>query len=103
MAEVARTLSEEIEQFKIAIRELDEKVFKEEVGKIAWQQPENLELRDAIAEIAATQFKDGRQAALTVWDEVQTASRKVDARTYAVQTRVRAFQPARAQLELRRA
>ena len=91
MAEVARTLSEEIEQFKIAIRELDEKGFKEEVGKIAWQQPENLELRDAIAEIAATEFKDGRQAALTVWDEVQTASRKVDARTYAVQTRVRGF------------
>src|SRR5262245_31018304 len=91
MAEVARTLSEEIEQFKLAIREVDEKGFKDEVGKIAWQQPENLELRDAIAEIAASEFKDGRQAALQVWEEVQTAPRKVDTRTYVAQTRVRGF------------
>jgi hypothetical protein len=91
MAEAVRTLSEEIERFKLAVRELDEKGFKEEVGKIAWQQPENLQLKDAIAEIADVEFKGGRQAALQVWEEVQTASRKVDAHTYVAQTRVRGF------------
>jgi predicted P-loop ATPase len=82
MAEVARTLSEEVEQFKVAIGALDEDGFKKEVGRIAWQQPENLGLRDAIAEIAEAEFKGGGQAALKVWEEVQTASRKVDAHTH---------------------
>ena len=65
MAEPALKLLQEIETFKAAVRNLDETGFKKEVAKYAAVHSHNLELRDAIANIAADEFGDaGRPAPL---------------------------------------
>jgi len=63
----------EIETFKVAIENLDEAGFKNEVAKLA--AGGSLELRDAIAEIAVDEFGDvGRETVLQIWNGIRLVS-----------------------------
>jgi predicted P-loop ATPase len=75
MAEPAQKVLREIETFRAIVRSLDDEGFKKEVAKIAVVQPENVELRDAIAGIAAGEFGGGgKQTVLEIWASVQSAA-----------------------------
>ena len=74
MAEPARKLPQDVETFKAAVENLDETGFKKEVAKLA--ATGNLELRDAIAGIAADEFGDaGKQTVLQLWEGMRLAAR----------------------------
>jgi predicted P-loop ATPase len=82
MTEPARRLLQETETFKLLIKRVDAEGFKKEVAKIAFADPQNAELKEAILVIAAEEFGDaGKQTARQVWEEVQTASRHMEAHT----------------------
>jgi hypothetical protein len=79
MVEPARKLPQDVETFKAAVRNLDETGFKKEVAKRAAVQSQNLELRDAIADIAADEFGDaGRQTVIQLWEGMRTVGARFE-------------------------
>jgi predicted P-loop ATPase len=69
------TLLRDVETFKATVLNLDETGFKKEVAKLAAVQPQNHDLRDAVARIAADAFGDvGKQTVLQYWEGMQTVT-----------------------------